>query len=258
MRARGTPFGHVLRGRWIAGLLALSFGVPVFFLVNWCYQVTRKPAEIVGPLDAGFYKTPEATWAAHGASFRIFATDIIPAELLAALAQTETRGNPIARTYWTWRWSWNPFRLYAPASSATGLFQITDGTFREASRYCIRGGKVLEAGPFFDLRSCWFNGLYNRLLPSHATELTSAYLHVTVMRLLAKRRGPPARASEREDLAAIVHLCGPQVGARFAAHGFRLAPNERCGDQDPRAYLARVRKLEREFAALAKRDLAGR
>ena len=49
----------------------------------------------------------------------------------------EGSGNPVARTYWWWRFSWNPFEVYRPASSAVGMFQITDGTFAEARRYCI-------------------------------------------------------------------------------------------------------------------------
>ena len=53
-------------------------------------------------------------------------------ELLAALAQVEGAGNPVARTYWRWRLSWNPLELYRPASSAVGMYQITDATFQEA------------------------------------------------------------------------------------------------------------------------------
>jgi len=44
----------------------------------------------------------------------------VSAEFLAALAQVENDGNPIATTYW--RWSWNPFEVYRPASSALGMF----------------------------------------------------------------------------------------------------------------------------------------
>ena len=35
----------------------------------------------------------------------------IQPELLAALAQVEGAGNPVARTYWWWHLTWDPFAL---------------------------------------------------------------------------------------------------------------------------------------------------
>ena len=57
--------------------------------------------------------------------------------LLAALAQVEGSGNPIVRTYWRLAFSTEPFEIYRPASSAVGMYQITDGTFADARHYCI-------------------------------------------------------------------------------------------------------------------------
>ena len=65
-------------------------------------------------------------------------------KLLAALAQVEGSGNPVARTYWRWSWKRAPFDLYSPASSAVGMYQITNGTFAEARRYCIRRHTVVK------------------------------------------------------------------------------------------------------------------
>ena len=56
----------------------------------------------------------------------------------------------MARTYWRWRLSWNPFELYQPASSAVGMYQITDPTFQEAKRYCIHDHVVVEDRPWND------------------------------------------------------------------------------------------------------------
>ena len=53
-------------------------------------------------------------------------------DFLAAIAQVEGSGNPVARTYWRWSWRRNFFEVYRPASSAVGMYQITDGTFAEA------------------------------------------------------------------------------------------------------------------------------
>ncbi len=109
-------------------------------------------------------------------------------EFLAALAQVEGSGNPIVRTYWRWSWRPEPFEMYRPASSAVGMYQITDGTFEEAKRFCIHDHVVVEDGPWDDWHSCWFTGLYFRVVPSHAVELTSAYLDRGVADALIRHR----------------------------------------------------------------------
>ena len=88
------------------------------------------------------------------------------APFLAALAQVEASGNPVARNYW--RWSWRPhfFELYRPASSAVGMYQITDGTFAEARHLCIHEHRVVREGPWNDWHSCWMNDLYSRVIPA--------------------------------------------------------------------------------------------
>src|SRR5690606_9614107 len=167
----------------------------------------------------------------------------------AALAQVEASGNPIARTYWRWRVTLDPFEIYRPASSAVGMYQMTDGTFAEARRCCIHDHRVVEDGPWHDWRSCWFNALYTRIVPSHAIELTSAYLDRKVAEILARQGLRSASLAQRQNLAAVVHLCGAGAGARYARGGFRFTPGARCGDQHAAAYVARVAALQKTFAA---------
>ena len=123
------------------------------------------------------------------------------------------------------------------------MYQITDGTFREARRYCIRRHVAIEEG-------CWFNSLCVRVIPSHAIELTSAYLDRSVAAIVAGRRGA-ATAAQKQDLAALVHLCGASAGHAYARAGYRLAPAQRCGQHDVRAYLAQVEAMKRRFARLS-------
>jgi len=228
--------------------------VALWFAANGVYQVVRKPTELFFPVSRALSKTPPATWRQYGPLFRAHATAVMTPALLAALAQVEGAGNPAARTYWRWRPTWNPFALYRPASSAVGMYQITDGTFREAKRYCIHGHAVVEDGPWYDLGSCWFNGLYTRVVPSDAIEMTSALLDVQVARTLERRRLRPASLRQKQDLAAVIHLCGPGVGDAYARRGFRLARGQRCGDHDVRGYLARIDTSRRTFARLAAAD----
>jgi hypothetical protein len=222
--------------------------------VNWMVQVVRKPSElfvVAGAVSGSLGKRPAQTWRQYGPLFDEHSTAVITPDLLAALAQVESNGNPVARTYWRWRFSWNPFELYGPASSAVGMFQITDGTFAEARRYCIHDRVVVEDGPWHDPHSCWFNALYTRVVPAHAVEMTAALLDRAVARILARNRMTTASLQQRQDLAAIIHLCGDGAGDRYARRGFRFRAGQRCGDHDPRRYLAQVNALKRQFARLA-------
>ena len=255
-----APLGGLAPGRTRAPGLAASphwpsgsslgtvLLVAVWAAVNWMVQVARKPTEIFFPVSDSLVKPPAQTWRQYGPLFATHSTAVITPELLAALAQVEGSGNPVARTYWRWRFSWNPFEVYRPASSAVGMFQITDGTFAEARRYCIHDHVVVEDGPWHDPRSCWFNALYTRVVPGHAVEMTAALLDRTVARTLERNRIATASLRQRQDLAAVIHLCGSGAGNAYARRGFRLRRGQRCGDHDARRYLAEVNLLKRQFA----------
>ena len=219
--------------------------------VNWMVQVIRKPTELFFPVSGALAKSPPETWRRYGPLFSEHSTAVITPELLAALAQVESGGNPVARTFWQWRLTWNPFQLYQPASSAVGMYQITDATFREAKRYCIHDHVVVEDGPWYDVRSCWFNSLYSRVVPSHAVELTAALLDRGVASAMGRRRITTATLHQKQNLAAVIHLCGTGAGDAYARRGFRLTARERCGDHDVSDYLAKVNVMKQQFARLA-------
>src|SRR5262249_38384974 len=102
--------------------------IAVWSAVNWSYQVVRKPTELFFPVSGTLSKPPAETWRQYEPLFREHSTAIMTPELLAALAQVEGAGNPVARTYWRWRVTWRPFEIYRPASSAVGMYQITNPT----------------------------------------------------------------------------------------------------------------------------------
>lgn len=214
-----------------------------FFVTNLIYQVARKPTEMFF-LAAGAKKVPAETWRHYAPLFREYSTGAITPELLAALAQVESSGDPLARTYWRWRITANPFRLYAPASSSVGMYQITDAAFAEARRYCIRDHTVVED-------DCWFNGLYWRIVPSHAVELTAIFLDRRLGAILSLKAHESVSLEQKQDLAAIIYLCGAGPAEAFAGRGFKLTPGERCGDQDVATYFADVRSMKRTFLGLA-------
>jgi len=213
-------------------------------LANVVYQVARKPTELLFFVGGALDKVPSETWQQYGPLFRRYSTDTIAPELLAALAQIESTANPVTRTYWRWRLTWNPFAVYKPASSAVGLYQMTDAAYAEASRYCVQRHAVVDA-------DCGFSSLYIRAVPSHAIELAAVYLDRSVAAVLAYAPDMTASPQQKQDLAAFVHLCGAGPARAFVRRGFQVMAGERCGDHLVTPYLVRVNALKRQFLRLA-------
>jgi hypothetical protein len=249
------------RGRWLKAFRSTPAVVQVavsavlflglFMAVNWTYQVVRKPSELWFPLSGQFYKEPAATWRAYRSLFERHSTEVMTADLLAALAQIEGSGNPVVRTYWRFSLTNEPFEIFRPASSAVGMYQITDGTFAIARRYCVHRHRVVEEGPWYDFKSCWLNELYTRTVPSHAVEMTAAYLDRGVVNVLARFPTLRATLAQKQTLATMMHLCGAGAAAEYARRGLQLTAGQRCGTHDARSYVARVTNMQRRFKALA-------
>lgn len=232
--------------------LGVAVCVALWLAANALVQLARKPTEIFSPVSGSLNKLPADTWRSYESIFRAHATATITPDFLAALAQVEGAGNPVARTPWRWRLTEDPFDVYRPASSAVGMFQITNGTYEQAKRYCIHDNEVAEDGPWYDWNSCWFNWLYLRVVPSHAAEMTSAFLDKSVARTLNVLKNNNATLRQKQDLAAIMHLCGVAAGEAFAKRGFRLDTRQRCGGQNIGAYLGQMYAMQRTFATLAR------
>ena len=216
-RFRRTP--GVVQITVLAGVF-----LALFFAVNWTYQVVRKPSELWFPVSGSFYKDPAETWRAYGSLFERHSTAVMTPDLLAALAQVEGSGNPVVRTYWRFSLTHEPFEIFRPASSAVGMYQITDGTFAIARRYCVHRHRVVEEGPWYDFKSCWLNELYTRTVPSHAVEMTAAYLdrrrYSGSRPLPQAARHARAEADARDDDALVRRRCRGRVRApRFDADG---------------------------------------
>ncbi|QIO34268.1 transglycosylase SLT domain-containing protein [Bradyrhizobium sp. 1(2017)] len=240
-----TRFARAPRMVRIAGGAAALLAAAA--LLNVAYQTLRKPTELFAVVGHALDKEPEETWARYAPLFRKHATAAVTPELLAALAQTESSGNPLARTYWRWRWSFNPLAIWRPASSAVGLFQMTDPAFTEAARFCVRGNAVTDTG-------CGFSGFYVRVIPSHAVELASVYLDRQMAGVLARAGDAKPSPQQKQDLATFIHLCGGGPATAYARRKFQMISGERCGDHLVAAYIARVNAMKRQFQRLAADD----
>jgi hypothetical protein len=243
-RARWAQRKLARAPRAIRIAVSVALLLAAFALTNLIYQVIRKPTELFFFVGHALDKEPPDTWRAYGPLFRIYSTSTITPELLAALVQIESSGNPVTRTYWRWRWSFNPFAIYAPASSAVGLTQMIDAAAAEAARFCIRDHVVTDAG-------CGFAAVTIRAIPSHAIELASVYLDRNVSAVLARADDVTPSAQQKQDLAAFIHLCGAGPATAFARRNFRMDAGERCGDHLVPVYVARINAMKRQFVRLA-------
>jgi hypothetical protein len=81
--------------------------------------------------------------------------------------------------------------------------------------------------------------------------MTAALLDRRVANVLARRA---AMLEQKQDLAAVIHLCGPARGEAYAGRGFQPSAGQRCGAHDLAGYLAQVNALKRLFARLAAAD----
>ena len=222
---------------------ALSLLLPA---ANFVYQVARKPTEMFFPVSGVLDKMPAETWSSYASLFREHSTSTVSPELLAALAQVEAAGNPLARTFWRWSLTWDPLSIYKPASSAVGMYQMTDAAFTDAREACVHDHVVVA--------NCWFTGLYTRVLPSHAIELTAVSLDRQAAAILRKYPQAALTGRQRQDLAALIHLCGGRVARAYARNGFQLAAGERCGDHSAAQYLVAVDAMTRKFRRLAAKE----
>ena len=80
------------------------------------------------------------------------------------------------------------------------------------------------------------------------------YLDRKLATLLGKHHPEPVTQPQKDNLAAVIHLCGPGRAASYLRRGFHLTPGERCGDQDIAAYVGRVSSFERQFRRLAQAE----
>jgi hypothetical protein len=225
----------------VGGTLVL---VGLFFALNFLVQIVRKPAEALGILGLGKSRSLAETWHDYSRDFRRHATEIASPTFLAAMAQVESSGNPLATPKWRFRWSGSVWRWFAPESTSVGLFQITNGTYERAKKFCIHEGQVVRDGPWHDWDTCWFNWAYLRISASHSIEMTSAYLHHEVATSLAGRR---ASLENQRRLAAVIHLCGPGKARTFIRSGFALSSAGHCGRHDVQKYVETIEHHDRQL-----------
>lgn len=209
----------------VASLLAFSF---------CAYHIYHHPSLVFLPLSNSFYKTPAETWDSYGELFETYSSNRLAPEFLAALAQTESMGNPLALTYWSLSASINPYRWFSPASTATGILQVTSPTWKEMKNYCLHESRLITHAK---TGMCRGNLFRFRIFASHSVHLVSAWFH----KFLENKR---LNDRDTRKLLSVLHLCGKSKAKRFLRNSLNFNSIGRCGSHNPKAYHA---KLERNF-----------
>lgn len=228
---------------WILGI---TLGV---IALNVILGLVRKPAHLLKPIATYFYKAPSQTWQSYQSIFTHFETSNLDAEFLAALAQAESAGNPIATPYWQFSFRQDILSFFQPASSSIGLYQMTYDTFQDAKRFCFIDGTLHIDANSKQLQKCWMNDFRFRFSASDSIHLTSARLHYYTESSIQKYR-KKASLRQRQQTAAIIQLCGPGKGDAFVRSNFSIQQMGRCGSHSVSAYLNRVFKYKATFVSM--------
>jgi len=96
--------------------------------------------------------------------------------------------------------------VYRPASSAVGMYQITDGNVCRSKAHCIRDHVVVEDGPWKDWGFVLVQTTCTCGDSRHSIELTSAYLAgpscARWSTITYQRNAAPEKGARR-----VIHLC---------------------------------------------------
>lgn len=223
----------------------------LYLCANFFYQLYRKPTEVFSLLGLFKAKTPAETWSAYRSHFVETSTDIVTPDFLAALAQTESAGNPWASPPWRVTLNSKLFQIYTPMTSAVGLYQFVDETFARALTRCI--DMRFHRSPANE--RCPANVVFRtRLSAQSSTQLAAAYLDQEVREILGSRPANQLSLEKKQTLASIVHLCGGAKAALFYRSGFSWKSLGRCGAHDPQTYTQKLLTLKRTFSGYLDRE----
>ena len=196
----------------------------LWLAVNWTYHAFNKPTEVLFPLDNALDKSPGENLAgvrlAVPRAFHGGHNAGVPRRDGAGRRRRQPGGADILALATDVE---SPRVVSARVERGRHVPDHQRGVPGRAALLHSRprGGR---GRPLERLQSCWFNSLYTRTIPSHAIELTSATLDRSVANTLARHRIARATLRQKQDLAAVIHLCGPGTGHAYARRGFSDPP----------------------------------
>lgn len=211
--------------------------IVIIFLINLAYHTYQNPIHLLSFAAKPFYKTPLQTWQSYRETFERHGDERITPPLLAAIAYVESSGNPLAAPPWKWSISTDVAEIFAPASSAFGLMQITKGTFQTMRQIAKEEGKPVP--------------IMTRLRVEDSVQLSAIHLRRKVQELIGERGWAKLDRRRSTQLASVIHLCGPEIGRKLVKFGYKTERLPRCGSHWPEVYTNRVWDLRQQFEKLS-------
>lgn len=205
-------------------------------VTNFIFHIANNPIHVLSFFSDSMLKRPSETWQSYGSIFRAAEKGRVRGTLLAALAQVESQGNPLAAPDWQFSFSTDLTELYAPASTSFGVMQITKGTFDLILKTCKKGES-----------DCPYAGLATRARVRDSVFMTSGHLNRSMEELVGAKQLKKLSESNVVKLASIIHLCGPDVARRLVRVKFNTELLPRCGSHWPSLYTRRVAELKKQF-----------
>lgn len=217
--------------------------VAIILGTNFAYQIYKNPLHALSFFSRPMNKTPRETWSVYADVFKAGSAGRLSPTLLAALAQVESRGNPLAAPEWRVQLTPDLSGVYAPASSAFGIMQITKGTFDLILKSCGKSGET-----------CPNRDLATRMRARDSVNMVSGFILRSMEDIITP--SGVARLSEEKliKLAAVIHLCGPEVGRRLARNGYNVNALSRCGSHWPSVYANQVADMKNMFELISARE----
>ena len=235
-KVKKSRWRFILRNPWGVSLVVFI----LLSVVNLLLQIYKKPTEVLSVIYEGETLRLEQNWFKYQDIFKAHSTEYVEAETLASIAQVESGGRIWASPKWQWNWTWDYQQIFAPASSALGLMQITSGHMQTVSRYCEQEGKRNSL--------CEKQKWWSRLLPSHSVHLAAVYMDKTLRGMVKQMGG--INNQQRVDVAAITHLCGDKKAWTFVKDNFRFQSFSYCGAHKASRYVGRVKRLHKRLKRL--------
>ena len=216
--------------------------------------------EPTGPLRFLGFDRPEnvtETWNQYKHLFQKHETKVMTADFLAALVQAKSKRKSIGLKSGSVEGSiWEFYRearLQTPGSFSPGLYQITDDFYGRAQNYCVEKGRIRRRKPWYAFSTCWNRLFYSRLYPSHAIEMTSAYLTLTTRKLLKRFGKKKVRRPVQQTVAAIRHFCGKRIAYQYVKRDFKAIRGQKCDSQSLSRYIQRVKAYQKAFQRAAQK-----
>ncbi len=224
----------VLRNKWVALLTVatISFGF------NVLYQIYKKPTDLVSIIYPGSSTSIFGTWSYFQDSFNSHSTKLVSAKTLASIAQVESSGRFAASPEWQWKLSRGVGNIFAPASSAIGLMQITKGHKNSVSKFC----KTQKAKEHVCKNRSW----WLRLIPGHSIHLAAVYIDKTIHSIIRQQKKTISKVNLIK-LAAITHLCGEGKAKLYARSNFKFSNFRKCGTHSAINYVNNVVRMSKKL-----------